>query len=52
MWRNRRGLHERKGSTPLLGVWPEVDDAPDDREEIICRECLGGVFKHDERKAA
>ncbi len=44
--------HQRKSNKPLLGVWPEVNDPPDKDEEIVCREWLGGVLKHYERKAA
>lgn len=44
--------HQRKENKPLLGVWPEVDDPPDKAEEVVCREWLGGVLKHYERRAA
>jgi putative transposase len=44
--------HQRKDNKPLLGVWPEVDDPPDESEKLVCREWLGGVLKHYERKAA
>ncbi|QDT68782.1 Integrase core domain protein [Planctomycetes bacterium MalM25] len=44
--------HQRKENKPLLGVWPEVDDPPSEDEEIVCRQWLGGVLKHYERKAA
>uniref|UniRef100_UPI0036F49E0F hypothetical protein n=1 Tax=Adhaeretor mobilis TaxID=1930276 RepID=UPI0036F49E0F len=44
--------HQRKENKPLLGVWPEVDDPPVKDDEIVCREWLGGVSKHYERKAA
>jgi len=44
--------HQRKENKPLLGVWPEVDDPPESGDEIVCREWLGGVLKHYERKAA
>ncbi|QDS99180.1 hypothetical protein HG15A2_24720 [Adhaeretor mobilis] len=44
--------HQRKENKPLLGIWPEVDDPPNNNEEIVCHEWLGGVLKHYERKAA
>lgn len=44
--------HQRKDNKPLLGVWPEVDDPPEKEGEVICRQWLGGVLKHYERKAA
>ncbi|QDT68766.1 Integrase core domain protein [Planctomycetes bacterium MalM25] len=44
--------HQRKENKPLLGVWPEVDDPPNEDEEIVCRQWLGGVLKHYERTAA
>ncbi|TWT48994.1 integrase core domain-containing protein [Botrimarina hoheduenensis] len=44
--------HQRKENKPLLGVWPEVDDPPEEGEEIVCRQWLGGVLKHYEREAA
>lgn len=44
--------HQRKGNKPLRGVWPEVDDPPSGVEELVCRERLGGVLRHYERKAA
>lgn len=44
--------HQRKDNKPLLGVWPEIDDPPDKKEEVICKEWLGGVLKHYERSAA
>lgn len=44
--------HQRKENKPLLGVWPEIDEPPNDVEEIVCREWLGGVLKHNERKVA
>lgn len=44
--------HQRKNNKPLVGVWPEVDEPPDKEEEIICRQWLGGVLMHYERKAA
>lgn len=44
--------HQRKENKPLLGVWPEVDAPPASGQEIDCREWLGGVLKHYERKAA
>ncbi len=44
--------HQRKEDKPLVGIWPEVNDPPDDGEEIVCREWLGGVLKHYERVAA
>jgi putative transposase len=44
--------HQRKENKPLLGVWPEVHDPPNNGGEIVCREWLGGVLKHYERKAA
>ena len=40
-----------KSNKPLHGVSPEVNDPPNKDEEIICREWLGGVLKHFERKA-
>jgi putative transposase len=44
--------HQRKDNKPLLGVWPEIDDPPEESKEVICREWLGGVLKHYERNAA
>lgn len=44
--------HQRLDNKPPLGVWPEVDDPPESADEIVCREWLGGVLKHYERKAA
>ncbi len=44
--------HWRLENKPLLGVWPEVDAPPESGDEIVCRELLGGVLKHSERKAA
>jgi len=44
--------HQRLDNKPPLGVWPEVDDPPESGDEIVCREWLGGVLKHYERKAA
>ena len=44
--------HQRKDNKPLLGVWPEADDPPESGEDVVCREWLGGVLKHYERKAA
>lgn len=44
--------HQRKDNKPLLGVWSDADTPPDDTEEIVCRERLGGVLKHYERSAA
>ncbi|WP_168205297.1 hypothetical protein [Bythopirellula goksoeyrii] len=44
--------HQRKENKPLLGVWPEVDDPLDGSDEIVCRQWLGGVLKHYERKTA
>ncbi len=44
--------HQRKENKPLLGVWSAVDDPPEEGEEIICCERLGGVLKCYERDAA
>lgn len=44
--------HQRKGNKPLLGVWPAIDDPPEKDDEVACRQWLGGVLKHYERKAA
>ncbi|MEM7519376.1 MAG: transposase, partial [Planctomycetota bacterium] len=49
---NQLRPHSRKGDKPLLGVWQDSHDPPAQREEIVCREWLGGVLKYYEREAA
>lgn len=44
--------HQRKENRPLVGEWPDIDDPPDNPEQVVCRESLGGVLKHYERFAA
>ncbi|MDB4733346.1 hypothetical protein OAF42_02770 [Planctomicrobium sp.] len=39
-------------NVPLSGTVPEQQTASIDSGEIVCREWLGGVLKHYERKAA
>jgi len=39
-------------NVPLTGTVPEQQTASIDPDEIVCREWLGGVLKHYERKAA
>ncbi|QDV73815.1 integrase core domain-containing protein [Botrimarina mediterranea] len=44
--------HQRKDNKPLQGIWPDKDDPPENAEQVVCRERLGGVLKHYERAAA
>ena len=44
--------HQRKENKPLVGVWSDVDDLPDQVEHVVCVEILGGVLKHYKRSAA
>jgi len=44
--------HQGVENVPLTGTVPEQQTASIDPDEIVCREWLGGVLKHYERKAA
>ncbi len=44
--------HQGLGNVPLSGTVPEQQSATVDPDEIVCKEWLGGVLKHYERKAA
>lgn len=45
--------HQGIGDEPISGLRPIPEDPIEfRREEIICRERLGGLLKHYERKAA
>jgi putative transposase len=43
--------HQAKGNLPLVGEWPALGEVPG-AEGIVCRERLGGLLKHYERRAA
>lgn len=44
--------HQSLENQPLQGKWPAVDEPPDKPEQVVCRQRLGGVLKHYERRAA
>lgn len=44
--------HQGLENVPLSGTVPEEQTASIDSDKIVCREWLGGVLKHYERKAA
>jgi putative transposase len=44
--------HQGVENVPLAGTVPEEQSATVDPDEIVCKEWLGGVLKHYERKAA
>lgn len=45
-------LHQNMGNKPLTGDWPTENGQLPDDSQIVCRERLGGLLKHYERKAA
>ncbi|TWT48969.1 integrase core domain-containing protein [Botrimarina hoheduenensis] len=49
---NERRPHSRKDNKPLVGVWSDLDDPPDDLQALVCEERLAGVLKHYERRVA
>ncbi len=43
--------HQRKENKPLLGLWKDNNDPPDEPNQVACLERLGGVLKCYERVA-
>ena len=44
--------HQALGNVPLTGAWPEPKDDPPDTISVECRTRLGGLLRHNERRAA
>ena len=43
--------HQAMGHRPLTGEWPEPEEPPSDRVDVVSRERLGGVLKSYSRAA-
>jgi putative transposase len=44
--------HQGRDNAPLTGTLPSADLGPPGRKDVVCRERLGGLLKHYERRAA
>jgi hypothetical protein len=50
---HQRRLHQGLGNVPIGGELPAEESVDDFRvKNVVCRESLGGLLKHYERKAA